>query len=76
MRLDVLPRRLEITEGRLGRSEVQGNQAVGGVVHVHQQRALGRPRFEPDVLAHRSGPVHPGRPAVLVAGMACGALPR
>ena len=51
MRLEVVPGRLEIAEGRLGRGEVQGHQAAGRIVDEHQQRAGRRALFKPPVVA-------------------------
>jgi hypothetical protein len=51
MRLEVVPGRLEIAEGRLGRGEVQGHQAAGRIVDEHQQRAGRRALLEPAVIA-------------------------
>jgi len=48
---EVAPRRLEITEGRLGRGEVQGHQPAGGVIDKHQQRAGQRALLKPPMIA-------------------------
>src|SRR6202521_5440660 len=42
-----MPRRLEITEGRLGRGEMPRHQAAGRIVDVHQQRTGRRAFLEP-----------------------------
>ena len=51
MLFDIEPRRLEITEGRLGRGQVQGHQAAGRVVNKHQQRAGRRALLKPAMIA-------------------------
>ena len=51
VRLDVLGRRLEITEGGFRRGEVQGHQLAGGVINKHQQRARRRTVLEPATIA-------------------------
>ncbi|SAL00797.1 hypothetical protein AWB76_07878 [Caballeronia temeraria] len=49
--LDVGTRGLKIAEGRLAAREMQQHQPAGGVVDVHQQRALRRTLLEPAMLA-------------------------
>src|SRR4029453_14346722 len=51
MALDVRARGLEVAESRLAAREMQQHQPAGGVVDVHQQRALWRARLEPAMLA-------------------------
>jgi hypothetical protein len=49
--LQIRARGLEVAESRFGHGEVQLHQPAGGIVHIHQQRALRRPVLEPPMLA-------------------------
>ena len=48
--LQIGGRRIEVVEGRLQSHKAQLHQPTGGVVDVHEQRAIGAATFEPVVL--------------------------
>jgi hypothetical protein len=51
MSLDILARRLEVTERRLGAGEQDMHQSAGGIVDIHQCGTSRRPILEPMMLA-------------------------
>jgi hypothetical protein len=50
MRFEILPRRLEVVEGRFRLDELQVHQAAGGVVDINEQGGLRAAVLEPPVL--------------------------